>query len=49
MSQLNVKCSWGFSDQVLLVGPWNLDTSLDLSLPPGFGQGAEDQCVHHEH
>ena len=50
MSHLNVNCSRDFSDQVLTVETTNeMPASLDLLLPPGFGRGAEDKRVCHEH
>ena len=49
MSELNVMCSPDFSDHDLNGRALDEDASLDLSLFPGLGRGAEDKRVRHEH
>ena len=49
MSELNVMCSPDFSDHDLNARALDEDASLDLSLFPGLGRGAEDKRVRHEH
>ena len=49
MSELNVMCSPDFSDHDLNGRALDEDASLDLSLFPGLGRGAEDKLVRHEH
>ena len=49
MSELNVMCSLDFSDHDLNGRILDEDASLDLSLFPGLGRGAEDKRVRHEH
>ena len=49
MSQLNVNCSRDFSDHDLNGRALDEDASLDLSLFPGLGRGAEDKRVRHGH
>ena len=48
MSGSNVMCSPGFSDHDLNGRALDEDASLDLSLFPGLGRGAEDKRVHHK-
>ena len=43
MSELNVMCSPDFSDHDLNGRALDEDASLDLSLFPGLGRGAEDK------
>ena len=47
MSELNVMCSPDFSDHDLNGRALDEDASLDLSLFPGLGRGAEDKRVRH--
>ena len=49
MSELNVMCSPDFSDHDLNGRSLDEDASLDLSLFPGLGRGAEDKRVRHGH
>ena len=49
MSELHVMCSPDFSDHDLNGRALDEDASLDLSLFPGLGRGAEDKLVRHEH
>ena len=49
MSELNVMCSPDFSDHDLNGRALDEDASLDLSLFPGLGRGAEDKLVRQEH
>ena len=49
MSEINVMCSPDFSDHDLNGRALDEDASLDLSLFPGLGRGAEDKCVRQEH
>ena len=49
MSELNVMCSPDFSDHDLNGRALDEDASLDLSLFPGLGRGAEDKLVRREH
>ena len=49
MSELNVMCSPDFSDHDLNRRALDEDASLDLSLFPGLGRGAEDKRVRHGH
>ena len=49
MSELNVMCSPDFSDHDLNGRALDEDASLDLSLFPGLGRGAEDKHVRHGH
>ena len=49
MSGSNVMCSPDFSDHDLNGRALDEDASLDLSLFPGLGRGAEDKLVRHEH
>ena len=49
MSELNVMCSPDFSDHDLNGRAVDEDASLDLSLFPGLGRGAEDKRVRHGH
>ena len=49
MSELNVMCSPDFSDHDLNGRALDEDASLDLSLFPGLGRGAEDKRVRQEH
>ena len=49
MSELNVMCSPDFSDHDLNGRALDEDASLDLSLFPGLGRGAEDKLVRHGH
>ena len=49
MSELNVMCSPDFSDHDLNRRALDEDASLDLSLFPGLGRGAEDKHVRHGH
>ena len=49
MSELNVMCSPDFSDHNLNGRALDEDASLDLSLFPGLGRGAEDKRVRHGH
>ena len=48
MSELNVMCSPDFSDHDLNGRALDEDASLDLSLFPGLGRGAEDKRVRHK-
>ena len=45
MSELNVMCTLDVSDHDLNGRALDEDASLDLSLFPGLGRGAEDKCV----
>ena len=49
MSGLNVMCSPDFSDHDLNGRALDEDASLDLSLFPGLGRGAEDKRVRRKH
>ena len=49
MSELNVMCSPDVSDHDLNSRALDEDASLDLSLFPGLGRGAEDKLVRDEH
>jgi len=49
MSEFNVMCSPDFSDHDLNGRALDEDASLDLSLFPGLGRGAEDKRVREEH
>ena len=49
MSGLNVMCSPDFSDHDLNGRALDEDASLDLSLFPGLGRGAEDKRLRHGH
>ena len=50
MSELNVMCSPDLSDHILNGRALDdEDASLDLSMFPGLGRGAEDKCVRRKH
>ena len=49
MSELNVMCTLDVSDHDLNGRALDEDASLDLSLFPGLGRGAEDKRVRHGH